>query len=267
MLFSKLARLGNELLSRHQNGLAVAALVVAACPLVLMLVLGFRSLSLPGDGAPPAIAWQGEAPAPVYPPPSYRVAKKDDEPAAASIEPEIPSVDWADHELRRQAASCLALDGDLAGALAIVPSEDPDRPALERATEAGHGRTLDVLNEILPQEERRLRSMLDQAGTTVTNPQEGEAPAIPANQGSEARTAAIRRLGRHLPQGAFFRFVVDLHCRLRDRARATDAHVKLILESCFPPASAGRRLYRESTTLRPSPDRSTPKVDGQGTDR
>ncbi len=253
MQFSKLARLGNDLLSRHQNGLAVAALVVAACPTALMLVLAFTSICSPGDTAPPAIAWEGKAPAAKSSPSIYRVAKKDGEAAAASIEPPVPSVDWSDFALRRQAASCLVLHGDLKGALEILPADDPDRGALEQVTAAGHTTLLLALRQILPEEERRLLTLLERAGKETVPPRKNAGPS----------TALIRTWGRLLPEGTFFRFMVDLHCRLRDRTRASDAHVKLLLESCFHPTSAGRRLFRESKTLRPSPDRTVPEVGAQ----
>jgi hypothetical protein len=219
MFLSQLARLGNDVLRRAQNGLAVAALVVAVCPVVLLLVLAFRAIWTAGDGETLAIIWEGEDPAGEYGSASWRAAQEDDK--VDAIETPFPAVDWSERDLRRQAASTLSRGGDLQGALEILPEDDPDRTALTELTDSRHQEVLQILEDILPEEE------------------------------GKTGVALIRSYGRRLPDNSFYRFMVNLHCRLRDRSRASDAYVKLLLESCFPPASAGRTLYRESKTLRP----------------
>ena len=125
---------------------------------------------------------------------------------------------------------------------------------------------MNCLTALLPEEERRLRELLKQAGQNPPALDEGIGEERPAGEDAEPCTGPIRRLGRMLPELLFFRFVVNLHCTLRDRTRAEDEHVKLLLESCFPSGAAGRRLYRESTALRPSDPLQVRGLDAQGSD-
>ncbi len=238
---AELYRLGNDRLSKYQDFLLVSVLVIAASLTALILVRILTKLGSPSglsDG--PAILWEGEREDPEPVTTKYKSAdgKDGNGGSTAPLKPQFPQIDWSDPDRRRRAASVLSLRGDFKSAIELLPPDDPERGELEEITGIRHERVLQALEEILAAEEAAQKL-----------------PGKP-EQFEENKTHLLPRWIPSLPEKALYRFVVNLHCKLQDRTGASDGHLKLLLDSCFPSPSPARKLYLESKALHPIPNGS-----------
>jgi len=219
-----------------QEVLLAAALVAAIGSAALVLVQGARLARGTDPAEAPAIEWRCDIAETPMPPPKYLAATAEDEgegrrrPAV----PPIPRFDADDPSLRIRAASLAALAGDLREAMDIFPAGDPDRPEVLKISGARHGAVLDALDALLAAREAAAG---EPAGPS------GEEP--PAAKGP-SRIALLGRVGEGAADGDLLRAALDLHRAIRDRTGASDAHVRLLLDSAFPPRSPARKLYREA---------------------
>lgn len=265
MVFSSLHRLwwtADRKLSKYQEGLLAAVMIIAAgvasLILIRLLVLSWEALSAEDLDAS-AISWEGARNrAQEFP---DTIHKRTDADATGALGPaSLPAlrVDWHHVKTRRRAASLLSLEGNLQEALELLGASDPARERLLEVADRDHQSVLTALEETLAFEEQRLA----QLGHALPGPD--PSPRDPSRRQPADR---LRHWRSVLPEDVLFRFAVNLHCRLRDRTRASDVHLKLILESCFPPGSVARTLYVDSTSLEPGGDRSLPAAGASGVKR
>jgi len=242
---SELYRAGNGRLSRYQDILLPSVLIVAVSLTAMILVPIFSALLSPRTRVAMQLPW-GEGRQAEHPGARYRGPGKE-EGDLSGLEARFPEIDWSRYDLRRQAASTLCFRGDLRGAIELLGKDDPHREELLKVSSSSHVEVLEALENLLPEEEKRLLEFL-----------EGEEGRQIIISSPKSGTIPIQDYGRILPEGLFFRFVVNLHARLRERTGASDEHLKLLLESRFPPGSPARKLYRESKSLRPLPYGAVP---------
>ena len=240
----------NDRLAPCQDFL-LAATVLAALGLGIFFAFQSAGLFLPlpgagGEGPRSVLAFDGDIRETEFPETRYRAPAEERDPTSGpNGTSSLPKIDWAARELRRQAASLLSLGEDYPGAVELLAAGDPDRAELLSTPAPRHRELLAALDEVLPLEAERLGRSREVVETGAGGGGEEE--------GAARRTARLRSLAEALPEGLLFSFVTNLHCALRDRTGASEAHLKLVLESCFPPHSRSRKLYRETRTLRPVP--------------
>ena len=233
---TRFARWGNTGLARHQDGLvsALAVVVAGAFLFVFICLLCITLAGVVGDSSPgPFLDRRDiEHPAPVYRDAGSETSGSSDDDRQRRTP--LPGVDWNDPALRRRGMSLLCLSGAHGDAFKLLRATDADREELLLVTESRNQSVLEAL-------ERYLRDEAT-AGTTPDTP----------------LADRLRRQGESLPDESLFRYVVNLHCKLREQTGASDPHLKLLLESCFPPGSATRSIYVNSQRLVPLPPATPP---------
>jgi len=220
-----------------QEVLLAGALVAAIGTAALVLVAGARLARRADPDGAPAIEWRCEIAEPPASSPVYAVAEPGNggEGRRMPALPAIPRFDAGDPSNRLRAASLAALAGDLREATGILPAGDPDRPGLLEISGARHAAVLGALDAALAAREAAPGEPADPAG-------EKPPPAVEA----PSRIALLGRLGQGASDGDLLRAVLDLHREIRERAGASDAHARLLLDSAFPLRSPARKLYREA---------------------
>jgi hypothetical protein len=252
-------RLAEEKLGAYGEILLAAVIMSVIGIAALILFQAVRLIGASGGTAPEgAISLKVEVRETPFPKTAYRAApaeKAEGAPAdLAKVGP--PRIEWSTVEDRRRAASLLCLIDDPGAAASLLLPDDPDREDLRKVTASLSGAVLEALGALLPVEEEKARACVERAaGTAAVSilPAAQEAPS------PEGRAARLRRWGEVLPDAVLHSFAVNLHCAIRDRSGASDAHLRVLLESLFPPRSPARKVYLDTRSPVPVPYRGGPE--------
>ncbi len=171
-------------------------------------------------------------------------------PDPKALEPQMPSMDWREEEHLRRAAALLMEEGKLEAALTMLRQGDADRDAVRYVADAVIGRLRYNTQPIARKEfegfARYWKSLNPEARKRhfpLSRAEQIEKLDLAVAGGGE-----IEAIEPHLPEGAKFTIMTNIHVQLAALSKAPDSVIELFVDVLFPTVTPAKKLYWKQKT-------------------